>query len=105
MKQRDEQPVAANQKIKSVVAKAVHAFQLTDEYNVILFDWYFKGFMLLKRYLVKHGLEIDLEDLDFEAINKEIEVNEAAQVAQAAIAAAGKDPPVPKKGGTDTPVA
>ena len=36
-KQKDEQLVAANQKMKSVVAKAVHTFQLIDEYNVILF--------------------------------------------------------------------
>ena len=67
VKQRDEQLVAANQKVKSTMAKAVHAFQLTNEYNTILFGWYFKVFELLRRYLVKHGPKIDLEDLDFEA--------------------------------------
>ena len=65
--------------MKSAVTKAVHAFQLTNEYNAILFGWYFKGFELLRRYLVKHRPGIDLEDLDFEAINKKIEANEAAQ--------------------------
>ena len=77
--------------MKNVVAKAVHAFQLMDKYNVVLFDWYFKSFELLRRYLVKNGHEIDLEDLDFEAIDKEIEADEAAQ------AAAAEDPPTPKK--------
>ena len=65
--------------MKSAVTKAVHAFQLTNEYNAILFGWYFKGFELLRRYLVKHCPGIDLEDLDFEAINKKIEANKAAQ--------------------------
>ena len=94
VKQKDEQITAANQKMKNAVAKAVHTFQLTDEYNVILFGWYFKGFKLLRWYLVKHDPEIDLEDLDFEAIDKEIEVDKAAQAAQAT---AAEDPPVPEK--------
>ena len=100
VKQRDEQLAAANQKMKSVVAQAVHAFQLTKEYNAILLGWYFKGFELLRRYLVKHDPETDLEDLDFEAIDKEIEVDEGAQAAQAT-AFAGKDPLVLEKGGSD----
>ena len=96
--------MTANQKMKSTVAKAVHAFQLTEEYNAILFSWYFKEFELLRRYLVKHGPETYLEDLDFKAIDKEIEVDEVAQAAQAT-ASAGEDPPMPKEGGTDAPKA
>ena len=102
VKQRDKQLAAANQKMKSAMAKAFHAFQLMEKYNAILFGWYFKGFELLGRYLVKHGLETNLEDLDFEAINKEIEADKAEQAAQAT-ASAGKDPPMPEKGGTDAP--
>ena len=37
VKQRDEQLVVANQKMKNDVAKAIHAFQLMEEYNAILF--------------------------------------------------------------------
>ena len=37
VKQRDEQLVVANQKMKNDVAKAIHAFQLMEEYNTILF--------------------------------------------------------------------
>ena len=38
VKQRDEQLAAANQKMKNVVAKTIHAFQLMEEYNAILFS-------------------------------------------------------------------
>ena len=55
------------------MAKAVHAFQATDKYNTIMFQWYFKGFELLRRYLIKHGPR-----MDFKAVNKEIEADEAA---------------------------
>lgn len=104
VKEKDEQITTANQKMKSAVAKAVHAFQLTDKYNVVLFGWYIKGFELLRRYLVKHGSETNLEDLDFEAIDKEIKANEAAQAAQATTSA-GEDPLMLEKGGNDTPEA
>ena len=104
VKQRDEQLATANQKMKSTIAKAIHAFQLMEEYNTILFGWYFKGFELLRRYLIKHSPETGLEDLDFEAIGKEIEADEAMQTGQAT-ASAGEDPSVPKKGGTNAPKA
>ena len=100
VKQRDKQLVASSQKMKNAMAKAVHAFQLMEEYNTILFGWYFMGFELLRRYLIKHGPETDLEDLDFEAVDKEIEADEAAQVAQAT-ASIGEDPSVPKRGEND----
>ena len=48
MVQKDEQLQATNQKVKSMAAKAVQAFQLTEEYNTILFNWYYKGFELLR---------------------------------------------------------
>lgn len=52
----------------------VQPFQLTDEYNGILLSWYFKGFKMLRRYLTKHNPEVDLEGLDFEVVDKEMEV-------------------------------
>ena len=42
--QKDEQLQATNQKVKSMAARAVQAFQLTKEYNTILFNWSYKGF-------------------------------------------------------------
>ena len=83
--------------MKTAVAKAIHAFQLTDEYNTILFGWYFKGFELLRRYLIKHGP--DLEDLDFEAVDKEIEADEATQ----ADVTTDEDPLEAKKDRDDIP--
>ncbi|KAK9990529.1 hypothetical protein SO802_025514 [Lithocarpus litseifolius] len=85
IKQKDELLVTAGQKMRNTVAKAICVFQTTDEYNAILFGWYFKGFELLRRYLIKHGSRTDLEKLDFEAVDKEIEADEAAQVAQAVV--------------------
>ena len=102
VKQKDEQLAAAGQRMKVAMAKAVHAFQTTDEYNTILFGWYFKSFELLRRYLIKHGPRTNLEDLDFEAVNKEIEADEAAQATQTATTT-GKDPPEVEKDEDDTP--
>ena len=78
------------------MAKAIHAFQAIGEYITILFQWYFKGFELLRRYLIKYGPGTDLEELDFKAVDKEVEVDEAAQATQAATSTgedleAGKD--------------
>ena len=56
-------------------------FQLTKKYNRVLFSWYFKGFELLKRFLTKHNPGADLESLDFEAIDKEMEDDEASEAA------------------------
>ena len=101
MKQKDELLASASQKMKATIAKAILAFQSTEEYNTILFQWYFKGFELLRRYLMKHGPGTNLEDLDFETVDKEIEANKVAQVVQAP----GEDPPEADKGGNDAPPA
>ena len=54
--EKDEQLLSAKEKLKTIAARSVEAFQTTDEYNTVLFSWYFKGFELLMRYLVKLGL-------------------------------------------------
>ena len=83
IKQKDDLFASAGQRMKATVAKAIHAFQATKEYNTIMFQWYFEGFELLRRYLIKHGPGLDLEELDFEVVDKKIKANEAAQVTQA----------------------
>ena len=50
---------------------------------------------------MKHGPGTDLEDLDFKAIDKEIEAAQATQNT----AAVDEDPPVLEKEGNDDPVA
>ena len=92
VKQKDELLATAAQRMKVAVAKAVTAFQTIEEYNTILFQWYFKDFELLRRYLIKHGPGTNLEDLDFEAIDKEIEEDEVAQASAQTVASTGVEP-------------
>ena len=77
--EKDEQLLSAKEKLKTIAARLVEAFQTTDEYNTVLFSWYFKGFELLKRYLVKHPTGVDMESLDLEEVDKEMATDEAAQ--------------------------
>ena len=77
--EKDEQPLGAKEKLKTIAARSVEAFQTTDEYNTVLFSWYFKGFELLRRYLVKHRTGVDMESLDLEEVDKEMAIDGAAQ--------------------------
>ena len=77
--EKDEQLLSAKEKFKTIAARSVEAFQTTDEYNTVLFSWYFKGFELLRRYLVKHPSGVDMENLDLEEVDKEMVMDEAAQ--------------------------
>ena len=58
--EKDDQLMATKEKLKTIAARSVETFQQTDEYNTMLFSWYFKGFELLRRYLVKHPTGVDL---------------------------------------------
>ena len=42
--EKDEQLLGAKEKLKTIIARSVKAFQQTDKYNIVLFSWYFKGF-------------------------------------------------------------
>ena len=78
-KEKDEQITATRERTKGLAAKAVEGFQQTDEYNIVLFSWYFKGFELLRRYFIKHPSGVDLEKLDLEEVDKEMATDEATQ--------------------------
>ena len=77
--EKDKQLLATKEKLKTIVAKSIEGFQQTDEYNTVLFSWYFKGFELLRRYLVKHPTGVDLQNLDLEVVDQEMTTDEAAQ--------------------------
>ena len=77
--EKDEQLLAAKEKIKTIAAKAVEAFQQTEEHNTMLFSWYFKGFELLRHYLIKHPSSVDLENLDMEVVDLEMATDKASQ--------------------------
>lgn len=68
----------AKHEVSAARDDAVQAFQLFHEYNGVLLSWYFKGFELLMQYLTKHTFEVDLENLDFEVIDKEREADETS---------------------------
>ena len=67
------------EKLKTIAARSIEGFQQTDEYNIVLFSWYFKGFELLRRYLVNHPTGVDLQNLDLEVVDQEMATDEVAQ--------------------------
>ena len=69
----------AKDKLKTIAARSIEGFQQTDEYNTVLFSWYFKGFELLRRYLIKHPTGVDLQSLDLEVVDQEMAADEVAQ--------------------------
>ena len=75
--EKDEQLLGVRESLKTIAARSVEAFQTTDEYNSVLFSWYFKGFELLRRYLVKHPLGVDMVKLDLEEVDQEMAADEA----------------------------
>ena len=78
-KEKDEQLAAARKRAKGLATKAIEGFQQNEEYNTILFSWYFKGFELLRRYFIKRPSGVDLEKLDLEEVDKEMAADETAQ--------------------------
>ena len=77
--EKDDQLQAAKEKLKTIAARSVEAFQQTEEYSTVLFSWYFKGFKLLHRYLVKYLIGVDLPNLDLEVVDQVMAADEAAQ--------------------------
>ena len=75
--EKDEQLLDVKESLKTIATRSVEAFQTTDEYNTVLFSWYFKGFELLKRYLIKHPSGVDLAKLDLEEVDQEMAADEA----------------------------
>ena len=75
--EKDEQLLGVKESLKTIAARSVEAFQTTDEYNSVLFSWYFKGFELLRRYLVKHPSGVDMGKLDLEEVDQEMAADEA----------------------------
>ena len=69
----------AKEKLKTITARFVEAFQQTEEYSTVLCSWYFKGFELLRRYLVKHPTGVDLPNLDLEVVDQEMATDKATQ--------------------------
>ena len=91
--EKDEQLLAAREKLKVIAVKVVEGFQQTEEYSTVLFSWYFKGFELLRWYMIKHPIGVDLENLDMEVVDQEMVADEVAQ--STALEATPRDTPMP----------
>ena len=74
---KDEQLLGVRESLKTIAARSVEPFQTTDEYNSVLFSWYFKGFELLRRYLIKHPSGVDMAKLDLEEVDREMAADKA----------------------------
>ena len=77
--EKDEQLLVAKDKLKTIAARSIEGFLQTDECNTVLFSWYFKGFELLRSYLVKHPTGVDLQSLDLEVVDQEMATDEVTQ--------------------------
>ena len=70
----------------------LRAFNKLTSTTLYFFSWYFKGFELLKRYLIKHPTGVDLQNLDLELVDQEMATDEAAQSSASEDNAAEKTP-------------
>ena len=102
--EKDEQTLVAKEKMKTIATKAIEAFQQTEEYNTVLFSWYYKGFELLHWYLVKHPSGVDLKNLDIEVVDQEMVADEASQ-STAPTEVAPEDTSMPPPNGDDVAAA
>ena len=69
---KDDQLQATKERVKTIAAKSIESFQQTNEYNTMLFNKYYKGFELLRWYLINHPIGVDLESLDLKVVDKKM---------------------------------
>jgi len=75
---KDKQLEAALGKIEEAQTQAMTNFKNSDEYDDKLCALYVEGFDLVRAYVKKHHLEIDLSTLDIEKFEIEIVADQAA---------------------------
>ncbi|XP_065618382.1 uncharacterized protein LOC111988047 [Quercus suber] len=98
--EKDEQLISTKESLKTIAARSIEAFQTTEEYSTVLFSWYFKGFELLRRYLLKHPSGVDMEKLDLEEVDQEMAADEAGN-SSAIVPFAREDAPADDAPATD----
>ena len=76
--QKDEEVQSTLLKTDEEYEKVIAKFVESDRFSNIQFEQYFKGFELLRRWMIKHHSHVaNFANLDFEAIDIEILVDEA----------------------------
>lgn len=82
--QKDEEIQLMKLMIGNEHEKAVDDFQASEAFRIIAFDECFKGFKLLRGWMVKqHTVVVNYSDLDFEAVHKDMVADEDAERARA----------------------
>ena len=88
--QKDEEIQAALLKTNEEREKVITKFLEFDCFSNLQFVQYFKGFVLLRRWMMKHHSQVaDFVNLDFEAIDTKILTNKTKEKEGEAIAAEG----------------
>ena len=78
--QMDDELQATLLRIAKARDEVIAQFQKSDHFSDLLFTQYFKGFKLLRKWLLKHQSEaIDLSALDFEVMDIKMIANEAQE--------------------------
>lgn len=99
--QKDEEIQSVMLRIGNEREKAVVDFQALEAFGIIIFNEFFNGFELLRRWTMKlPSVAVDYFDPDFKAIDKEMMADERARPNEQA-RAEGRDE---GKGPVDAPV-
>ena len=84
--QKDDELQAALLQTVKARDRVIAQFQEFEHYSDLLFTQYFKGFELLRRWMLKHqGEAIDLSALDFETVDTEMIADEAKEEERQAV--------------------
>jgi len=76
--QKDDELQAALLQTTEARDEVIAQFQESDHFSDLLFSQYFKGFELLRRWMLKHqGEAINLSALDFEVVDTKMIADEA----------------------------
>nr|POE56926.1 hypothetical protein CFP56_27877 [Quercus suber] len=100
--QKDEEIQAPLLRTSVEREKVVEQFIKSEHFSDLQFIQYYKGFKLLRRWMMKHHSQaVDFSNLDFKAINTEVLADEAKEQEEttAATATGGED--VADAGGAD----
>ena len=79
--QKDEEVQAALLRTSAEQEKVVDQFMKSEHFSDLQLIQYFKGFELLRRWIMKHhSLPVDFSNLDFKKIDTEILVDKAKEL-------------------------
>ena len=78
-KLKDKQIGDLELKLQKAEAMAVKEFKDSDEYSDELCGYYVEGFDLLRKWMAKHHLDLDLSNLVMDEVEKELLANRPSE--------------------------